>query len=217
MSFRDFGTWKGIALLIVVIFLIVVTLVLRNVFDSQLDALAASHGLLGILLIGLGTNAPFLVPLTGLAIVPIILDIAAQNNKIYVTFWYAVGGTLGESIAYVAGVAGKDIVHLEDSRFYKWLINSRLFIWITNFLLYRLIRKFYGWIRKSNFVDLTLLALVPSPYDLISFAAGRARYPYWLYVLATFLGRSGKYGIIVFFGTEFCEIVGELPIVRFVC
>tara|TARA_Y100000310_G_scaffold344991_1_gene460988 strand:- start:618 stop:1220 length:603 start_codon:yes stop_codon:yes gene_type:complete len=200
MPFQGKPTWKGIALLLIVASVIGGTLFLREVYNSQFTWLVAHFGLPGVVGIGIFTNAPVIAPLTGFALIPFVLDIAEQHNSAMVILLYALGGAIGESTAYLVGVAGKNISQLEKRRFYRFLQ-----------------KWFLEKDRRLTFSGLVFFALIPSPYDIITIAVGGVRYPYLLFFLATLLGRMGKYTAIVLLGGEFCLWAERLPILSWVC
>ncbi len=200
MPFVQKTTWKGIALLFVVIGAICVTLFLRNAYNAHFTWLVAQFGLPGIFGIGVFTNAPIIAPMTGFAFLPFVLNIAHQHNDALVILLYAFGGVIGESTAYLAGVAGKDLSRLEKRRSYKllqgWFVEKR---------------------RGRTFFLMAFLALVPSPYDVIVLGIGAMRYPYPLFFLATLMGRTGKYALMIFLGDEFCLWANQIWILKWFC
>jgi len=199
MLFQKKATWKGIALLCIVVIAVGFTLFLRNTYNSHFIWLIARFGLPGIFGIGVFTNAPVIAPVAGFVTIPFVLDIAKQHNDVAVIVLYALGGAVGESTGYLTGVAGKDITRLERGRFYRllqrWFVKER---------------------RGRTFFLLVLLAFVASPYDLIAIFIGGVRYPYPLFFLATLIGRMGKYALIVLLGEEFCSWASQ-GILGWVC
>lgn len=200
MLFQRKAVWKGVALLIFVVVAVGFTLFLRNTYNSHFIWLIDRFGLPGIFGIGVFTNAPVIAPVTGFAVIPFVLDIARQHNDAAVIVLYALGGAVGESTGYLTGVAGKDITRLERGRFYgllqRWFVRER---------------------RGRTFFLLIFLAFVTSPYDFIAIFIGGVRYPYPLFFLATFVGRIGKYAVIVLLGEEFCRWADHVVILRWIC
>lgn len=92
----------------------------------------------------------------------------------------AIGSALGESTAFLVGRAGKAVV--EETAFYRWLQRQ----------LHRPSRAF---------IVLLVLSTPPNPFfDIAGITAGTLGVPYWIFLLATFLGRIIKMLIFVGLG-----------------
>ena len=108
--------------------------------------------------------------------------VAAQNDSYSVAAVYAVGATLGESVSYFLGAAGKKIAKIDahSQRADRWFKRGGK-------------RRF--WKRNGAMV---LFALTPiPPFDLIGILAGALRYPFWEFVTFCLVGRVVKYTIIL--------------------
>jgi len=80
-----------------------------------------------------------------------------------------IGGSLGQSTAYLAGYGGAAVIAPEQSGWYQRAEN---------------------WMRRYGGVAIFFLALVPLvPFDLIGIAAGTLRYSFWKFLTANLAGR----------------------------
>ncbi|MBN1857143.1 MAG: VTT domain-containing protein [Dehalococcoidia bacterium] len=134
---------------------------------SQLNAdgvLAQSYA--GIFTANLITSATILFPLPGEAV-----NVAAGSilSPLNVAMAAAVGATIGEMTAYLAGLWGKSMFLTGYSARYEHA---------------------QGWMNRHGVLAVFLFALIPMLlYDLIGIFAGSTRYNLLKFVSATFAGR----------------------------
>jgi membrane protein YqaA with SNARE-associated domain len=106
-------------------------------------------------------------------------------NPLIVSMVAGCGSALGEFTGYSAGYASRGFVSAEvnQSRWYY-----RLFRWITAY----------------PFLAIFLLAAIPNVLtDMSGIIAGRIEYPFPKFLLATFLGKSIRFGVAAYFGAWF--------------
>ncbi len=126
-------------------------------------------------------NASVVVPLPYPGIIARMATVL--GDPVGVALAGAVGATLGESTAFLVGRAGQAVV--EDTPFYRWLRQQ----------LHR---------PRRAFIVLLLLSAPPNPFfDIAGITAGTLGVPYWIFFLATFLGRIIKMLIFAGLGQQF--------------
>lgn len=120
------------------------------------------------------------VPYPGLLVV---LNCALQN-PIGLALAGAAGSTLGESTAFLVGRAGRAAI--EDTRFYRWLKH-----------------QFRTPLRA--FIVLVLVSAPPNPFfDVAGLTAGSLGVPFWIFLLATWIGRVFKVLFFIGIGQQIC-------------
>jgi membrane protein YqaA with SNARE-associated domain len=110
--------------------------------------------------------------------------IGSALNPLLVSLVAGLGSALGETTGYLSGYATRALIAdpSEKSRWY-WRI--------------------LGWIMRYPFLTLFLFSAIPNFItDVAGLIAGRIRYPYPKYLLATFLGKTIRFGIGAFLGAE---------------
>jgi membrane protein YqaA with SNARE-associated domain len=131
------------------------------------------YGLLGYLAafgITALANASVVVPIPYPGLIALLARVL--GNPWGVALAGAAGSTLGETTAFFVGRAGKTAV--EDTRFYRWV-------------------KHQLRTPLRAFVVLFLLSAPPNPFfDVAGLTAGSLGVPFWIFAVATFLGRILK-------------------------
>lgn len=147
--------------------------------DGQQMALLGYGGIFVVTFLGSMTlfiPGPTMVAtfLAGKALNPLVISIVA-----------GLGSALGEFTGYSAGYASRGFVapETDQSRWY-----DRLFHWISAY----------------PFLTILILAAIPNFLtDLSGIIAGRIAYPFSKFLLATFIGKSIRFGIAAFIGAWF--------------
>ena len=124
------------------------------------------YGYSGIFLVNLICSATFLFPVPGEAI-----NIGAGSilNPLSVGVVASIGATIGESTSYLAGRWGRKAIAE------KYLERHQ---------------KAEFWLKRHGAFAIFIFALLPILiFDLIGFAAGAFRYPFWKFVLFCWIGR----------------------------
>ncbi|MDP3918044.1 MAG: VTT domain-containing protein [Candidatus Woesebacteria bacterium] len=136
------------------------------------------YGILGILLISILGNATVVIP------APVILTAfigGSVYNPVLVGLVVAIGATIGELTGFMAGIGGQ--------------------VAITN---HKHFKKVEGWMMKSGFLTIFVLATIPNPlFDLAGIFSGATNYPIKKFLLATFLGKSIKFLTVALLGNSF--------------
>ncbi len=136
------------------------------------------YGIFGIFIISILGNATVIIP------APVIISAfigGSIYNPILVGLVVALGATIGELTGFMAGVGGQ--------------------VAITN---HKHFKKVEGWMMKSGFLTIFVLATIPNPlFDLAGIFSGATNYPIKKFLLATFLGKSVKFLTVALLGNSF--------------
>lgn len=131
-------------------------------------------GYLGVFLISLIGSASVILPLPGAAVV--VSSGQFVDGVSLIPFWLlvglaaAVGETIGEMTAYLAGLGGKAVIEKRSA--------------------YRLLDR---WMQRHGTLTMFVLSVVPNPvFDIGGFMAGAVRMPVWRFVLTVFVGKMIK-------------------------
>jgi membrane protein YqaA with SNARE-associated domain len=134
------------------------------------------YGYPAVFIVSLLGNASVIVPAPSFAIAFVA---GSALNPIGVGVVAGLGAALGEMTGYLAGLSGKGIV--EDRRGYDWVKRS---------------------MRKSGALIIFLLGAVPNfLFDIGGIIAGTVRMPVWQFLLAAWLGKSLRLGVVALTGS----------------
>jgi uncharacterized membrane protein YdjX (TVP38/TMEM64 family) len=126
-------------------------------------------------------NASVIVPIPYPGLIALLARVMGSPFDIAIAG--AAGSTLGETTAFIVGRVGKTAV--EDTRFYRWL-------------------KHQLRTPLRAFVILFLLSAPPNPFfDVAGLTAGSLGVPFWIFAVATFLGRILKMLFFTGLGQQF--------------
>ncbi len=126
-------------------------------------------------------NASVVVPIPYPGLIALLARVI--GNPFGIAIAGAAGSTLGETTAFIVGRAGKTAV--EDTRFYRWL-------------------KHHLRTPLRAFIILFLLSAPPNPFfDVAGLTAGSLGVPFWIFAVATFLGRILKMLFFAGLGQQF--------------
>ena len=131
-----------------------------------------SYGYAGAFLISLVSTATVILPAPG---VLLLIAIGAICNPILVGLVGAAGGSIGELSGYVLGRGGRGFANQN-----------------------RILLKAEGWMKKRGFLTVFLFSLIPFlPFDIVGIVAGALRFPIWKFLLASFIGKTILYIILI--------------------
>jgi membrane protein YqaA with SNARE-associated domain len=134
-------------------------------------------GYLGVFLITLISNATIVVPIPYFGLVAAL---SPGLSMVGVGLAGALGSVIGESVGFFVGRSGRGVV--EQTRFYRWVQRQLEHPW-------------------RAFVVLFALSAPPNPaFDVAGITAGAMGLPYWIFLVAVFLARLVRFGIIALFG-----------------
>lgn len=146
-------------------------------FDAQSLSVLGYSGIFLITL--LGAMSMFVPGPTMIA----AFVIGATLNPFLVGLFAGSGSAIGESTGYVTGYATRAVI-LEPEKEKAWY--WRLFEWMSR----------YPFLIQFGF------AVIPNPLsDVSGLIAGRIGYPYWRFLLSTFLGKAIRFGAAAYLGS----------------
>lgn len=138
-----------------------------------------AFGYLGVFAVTLIANATVVIPVPYYGLVA---RLAQELSFAGVVLAGALGSAVGESVAFFVGRSGRGAV--QDTRFYRWVQLQLQRPW-------------------RAFLVLFLLAAPPNPaFDVAGLTAGALGLPFWLFIIAVFLGRLIRIGLIAFVGQQ---------------
>lgn len=134
-------------------------------------------GYLGAFVVAAIANATVLVPVP---YYPVIARLAQVLNVWGVIIAAAAGSALGESVAYLVGRSGKEI--MQETRVSGWMQRQMRHPWRAWLVLFA-------------------LAAPPNPaFDVVGLLAGALDIPLWLFLSSVFLGRIIRMSLVAFGG-----------------
>ena len=111
--------------------------------------------------------------------------IGSALNPLLVSLVAGLGSAIGETTGYTAGYATRTFINTSDESNH----------WYTRII---------NWMVKFPFLTIFILAAIPNFItDLSGLIAGRIRYSYFKFLLATFLGKTIRFGIGAYLGAVF--------------
>jgi membrane protein YqaA with SNARE-associated domain len=136
-------------------------------------------GYLGVFIVAGVANATVVVPVPYFGL---IARLAQELNFAGVVLAGAAGSALGESVAFFVGRAGRGAA--QETRFYLWVQRQLQHPW-------------------RAFAVLFLLAAPPNPaFDVAGLLAGALGLPFWMFIIAVFLGRIIRIGLVAYLGVQ---------------
>ncbi len=110
---------------------------------------------------------------------------------------YAVGPDVWTTTALltVVGATASVIANLNDYHLFTGLLRHRGLAKIRHTPFYDASAR---WFAKDPFLILVIFNFIPIPVDVIRLLAVTYRYPRWRFVIANFIGRATRYGMIAY-------------------
>jgi membrane protein YqaA with SNARE-associated domain len=111
--------------------------------------------------------------------------IGSTLNPFFVSVFAGLGSAIGETTGYTAGLATRNLIRdPEQSTRWYWRV--------------------LDWMKRFPFLTLFVMSAIPNPItDVSGLIAGRIRYPYFGFLLATFLGKAVRFGLSAYLGAAF--------------
>jgi membrane protein YqaA with SNARE-associated domain len=128
------------------------------------------YGALGAFLASFVASTSIFFPVFGFVVVGAIAASDASNWAL-VALGSAFGSALGQFTAYLAGYGGRAVIRREQSIWY---------------------RRAEDWMNRYGSLGIFFFALTFLPVDVAGLVAGALRFPYWKYLMATFIGYMPK-------------------------
>lgn len=147
---------------------------------DRLESLAV-YGYPAVFLVSLLGNATLFLPAPSAALVVLA---GGFLDPLTVAIVAGLGAAIGELTTYVIGYSGQAV--FEDKATY---------------------RRIRYWMSKSGPLVIFLLGAVPNPFfDIGGLIAGATRMPVWLFILASWLGKSIRFGVLAFAGLSLASL-----------
>jgi membrane protein YqaA with SNARE-associated domain len=142
-------------------------------------------GYAGAFVISLVASASLILPLPGLALV-IALGVAL--NPLLLGIVTGVASALGELMGYALGSSGRFLLSGDQQRHYD---------------------RLESWTKQYGALAIFTVAVLPLPiFDVAGIVAGAIRMPIWSFLIATALGKSIKYTVLILIAAGwFSEVV----------
>lgn len=159
---RGYRRWLFLALIVIAV-LGISYAILR--FSSNLEWFE-QYGYIGAFVVSFIACSTIFLPIPGFVVVAAIAA-SPDTNWAIVALVSSLGGGLGQSTSYLAGLSGAAVVHPAHLKWY---------------------RKAEEWMKRWGSLTVFIFALTPLPFDLVGMAAGALRFPFLKFVLATIAG-----------------------------
>lgn len=145
--------------------------------EEWLATAVQTWGYLGLALAVFLTNATLFVGIPTPTYV--ILAVALGMNPLLVALVSGIASAAGETTGYIVGLTGRKAL---ESKGYK----EHIMRWQKTF-------------SKHGFLAIVFIAALPfPPDDIAGILAGTVGYEYWKFFLATFVGKTIKYGVTAY-------------------
>jgi membrane protein YqaA with SNARE-associated domain len=146
----------------------------------------ATYGYAGVFMITLLGAATLFIP--GPTMIA-AFAVGARLNPLIVALVAGLGSAIGESTGYAAGYASRAVITPKE----------RKDTWY---------QRIFQWMSSHPFLTIFLLDAIPNLLgDIAGLIAGRNRYSYFKFLLASFLGKSIRFSIAAFLGAGFGHFI----------
>lgn len=141
----------------------------------------AAYGYGGVFIITLLGAATLFIP--GPTMVATFV-VGALLNPVLVSLVAGLGSAIGESTGYAAGYASRALITPQE----------RKDTWY---------QRIFGWMSSHPFLTIFLMDAIPNLLgDIAGLIAGRNKYSYFKFLLASFLGKTVRFAISAFLGFD---------------
>ncbi len=146
----------------------------------------AAYGYGGVFIITLLGAATLFIP--GPTMIATFI-VGALLNPILVSLVAGLGSAIGESTGYIAGYASLALITPQEGK-NTWY------------------QRIYRWMSTHPFLTIFLLDAIPNLLgDMAGLIAGRNKYSYFKFLLASFLGKTIRFSISTFLGFDFRHFI----------
>ena len=166
------------------IFVVAITIGILVFYNQNPDMVEKfkGYGYPGAFLISLMFNATLILPAGNIIVISVLGGVLPSATL--VGLLSGAGAALGEITGYMAGYSGRGLA--QRSRTY-----------------YRV----EGWLKRWGTPAIFVMAMVPFVFDLVGIAAGVLRYPFWKFMLVSWIGRTMLYVVVAWIGAWGWEAV----------
>jgi len=146
----------------------------------------ATYGYAGVFIITMLGAATLFIP--GPTMIA-TFAVGAMLNPMVVALVAGLGSAIGESTGYAAGYASRTLL-IQKERKDTWY------------------QRIFQWMSGHPFLTIFLLDAIPNLLgDIAGLIAGRNKYSYFKFLLASFLGKSIRFSIAAYLGASFGHFI----------
>ena len=164
------------------VFILSILLSVAVVFIPLNPEVLKAYGYGGVFLITLFGAATLFVP--GPTMIATFV-VGSMLNPVIVALVAGLGSAFGESTGYFAGYASRAIITPQE-------VNTKWY------------QRVFHWMGMHPFLTIFLLDAIPNLIgDIAGLIAGRTKYSYIKFLIASFLGKTVRFSISTFLGFKF--------------
>src|SRR5690349_241356 len=164
------------------VFILSILLSVAVVFIPLNPEVLKAYGYGGVFLITLFGAATLFVP--GPTMIATFV-VGSMLNPVIVALVAGLGSAFGESTGYFAGYASRAIITPQE-------VNTKWY------------QRVFHWMGMHPFLTIFLLDAIPNLIgDIAGLIAGRTKYSYVKFLIASFLGKTVRFSISTFLGFKF--------------
>src|SRR5689334_3646209 len=146
----------------------------------------ATYGYLGVFIITMLGAATLFIP--GPTMVATFV-VGALLNPFLVSIVAGLGSAIGETTGYAAGYASRALITPQERKD-SWY------------------QRIFRWMSSHPFLTIFLMDAIPNLLgDIAGLIAGRNRYSYFKFLLASFLGKTIRFGMSAYLGFGFAHFI----------
>ncbi len=168
---------------------------IRKLYDWVLHWAETPYGSLALIILAFAESSFFPVPPDVLLIA---LAISIPKRSFFYAFECSISSVIGGIFGYLIGIALMDVIGCKIIEFY----NARE-------LFTQLFQKF----NEYNFWAVLIAAITPIPYKVFTISAGAANATFWVFLVASVIGRSIRFfavgTLIYFFGERIKNFIDK--------
>ncbi len=168
---------------------------IRRLYDWVLHWAETPYGSLALIILAFAESSFFPVPPDVLLIA---LAISIPKKSFFYAFECSLSSVIGGMLGYLIGIALMDVIGWKIIDFY----NAR-----------ELFTQLFSKFNEYNFWAVLIAAITPIPYKVFTIAAGAANATFWVFMVASIIGRSLRFfavgALIYIFGERIKNFIDK--------
>ncbi len=168
---------------------------IRKLYDWVLHWAETPYGSLALIILAFAESSFFPVPPDVLLIA---LAISIPKKSFFYAFECSLSSVIGGMLGYLIGIALMDVIGWKIIDFY----NAR-----------ELFTQLFSKFNEYNFWAVLIAAITPIPYKVFTIAAGAANATFWVFMVASIIGRSLRFfavgALIYIFGERIKNFIDK--------